>query len=53
VLKALGGGFQIVYILDQVRAMESEMLKNIKEQGLDIKPQIVVVRTSPSFFIFL
>lgn len=45
-------GVQIVYILDQVRAMESEMLKNIEEQGLDIKPQIVVVRMSPSFFHF-
>jgi sucrose synthase len=36
-------GGQIVYILDQVRAMEKEMLKNIKQQGLDIIPQIVVV----------
>jgi hypothetical protein len=34
---------QVVYILDQVRAMEKEMLKNIKQQGLDIQPQIVVV----------
>lgn len=36
-------GGQVVYILDQVRAMEKEMLKNIKQQGLDIEPQIVVV----------
>lgn len=36
-------GGQVVYILDQVRAMEKEMLKNIKQQGLDIQPQIVVV----------
>ncbi|XP_024376415.1 sucrose synthase 3 isoform X2 [Physcomitrium patens] len=36
-------GGQVVYILDQVRAMEKEMLKNIKLQGLDIEPQIVVV----------
>lgn len=34
---------QVVYILDQVRAMEKEMIKNIKQQGLDIEPQIVVV----------
>jgi sucrose synthase len=34
---------QVVYILDQVRAMECEMLENIRQQGLDIKPQIVVV----------
>lgn len=36
-------GYQIVYILDQVRALESEMLDNLQQQGLDIKPQIVVV----------
>ncbi|CAK9274114.1 unnamed protein product [Sphagnum jensenii] len=36
-------GGQVVYILDQVRAMECEMLENIRQQGLDIKPQIVVV----------
>ena len=35
---------QIVYILDQVRALEKEMRKRIKEQGLhDIVPQILVV----------
>ena len=35
---------QIVYILDQVRALEKEMRKRIKQQGLhDIVPQILVV----------
>ena len=36
-------GGQIVYILDQVRALEREMRKSIHEQGLDIEPQIVVL----------
>ncbi|XP_027126774.1 sucrose synthase [Coffea arabica] len=36
-------GGQVVYILDQVPAMEREMLKRIKEQGLDIKPRILIV----------
>ncbi|KAM5547120.1 sucrose synthase [Rosa sericea] len=36
-------GGQVVYILDQVRALENEMLKRIKEQGLDITPRILVV----------
>jgi sucrose synthase len=36
-------GGQIVYILDQVRALEREMRESIHEQGLDIEPQIVVV----------
>jgi sucrose synthase len=36
-------GGQVVYILDQVRALEKEMRKRIEEQGLDIEPQIVVV----------
>lgn len=31
-------GGQIVYILDQVRALETEMLKRIDEAGLDIEP---------------
>ncbi len=34
---------QIVYILDQVRALEKEMLKRMKESGLDLQPQILVV----------
>jgi sucrose synthase len=36
-------GGQIVYILDQVRALEAEMLQKIKQQGLDITPRILVV----------
>lgn len=36
-------GGQVVYILDQVRALEEEMLLRIKQQGLNVKPQIVVV----------
>ena len=36
-------GGQVVYILDQVRALEKEMRNDINEQGLDIEPQIVVV----------
>ena len=34
---------QIVYILDQVKALEKELIKRADEQGLDIRPQIVVV----------
>lgn len=36
-------GGQVVYILDQVRALEQEMRKRIHEQGLDIEPQILIV----------
>ncbi|RWR92903.1 sucrose synthase 7-like protein isoform X6 [Cinnamomum micranthum f. kanehirae] len=36
-------GGQVVYILDQVKALEEEMLIRIKEQGLTVKPQILVV----------
>ncbi|KAF8407495.1 hypothetical protein HHK36_006629 [Tetracentron sinense] len=36
-------GGQVVYILDQVRAMEEELLIRIKKQGLSMKPQILVV----------
>ncbi|KAI3965276.1 hypothetical protein MKX01_036605 [Papaver californicum] len=36
-------GGQIVYILDQVKALEGEMLKRIKQQGLDITPRILIV----------
>ncbi|KAL0337191.1 UNVERIFIED_CONTAM: Sucrose synthase [Sesamum calycinum] len=34
---------KVVYILDQVPALEREMLKRIKEQGLDITPRILIV----------
>ncbi|MCA1804105.1 MAG: sucrose synthase [Xanthomonadaceae bacterium] len=36
-------GGQVVYILDQVRALEKEMRQRIDIQGLDIEPQIVVI----------
>ncbi|KAB5516767.1 hypothetical protein DKX38_027415 [Salix brachista] len=36
-------GGQVVYILDQVKALEEELLLRIKQQGLNVKPQIVVV----------
>jgi sucrose synthase len=36
-------GGQIVYILDQVRALEAEMLRSIHQQGLDVEPEIVVL----------
>ncbi|CAK8544369.1 unnamed protein product [Lathyrus sativus] len=36
-------GGQVVYILDQVRALESEMLVRIKRQGLDFTPRILII----------
>jgi sucrose synthase len=36
-------GGQVVYILDQVRALEREMRQSIHDQGLDVEPQIVVL----------
>jgi sucrose synthase len=36
-------GGQVVYILDQVRALEREMKRSIHEQGLDIDPTILVI----------
>ncbi len=36
-------GGQVVYILDQVRALEKEMKEQIYHQGLDIEPNIVVL----------
>ncbi|KAJ8459376.1 hypothetical protein OPV22_032302 [Ensete ventricosum] len=36
-------GGQVVYILDQVRAFEEELLLRIKQQGLTITPRILVV----------
>ncbi len=36
-------GGQVVYILDQVRALESAMRHSIHEQGLDIEPRILVI----------
>lgn len=37
-------GGQVVYILDQVRALEEELLQRIKQQGLNITPKILVVK---------
>lgn len=36
-------GGQVVYILDQVRALEKEIRRRVHEQGLDIEPRILVV----------
>ncbi|KAG8064019.1 hypothetical protein GUJ93_ZPchr0004g39566 [Zizania palustris] len=36
-------GGQVVYILDQVRAMEEELLQRIKQQGLNVTPKILVL----------
>lgn len=36
-------GGQLVYILDQVRAIENEMRKKIRAQGIDIEPKILIV----------
>jgi sucrose synthase len=36
-------GGQVVYILDQVRALEREIRQYIYDQGLDMEPQVVVV----------
>lgn len=36
-------GGQVVYILDQVRALEQEMRKRIYDQGLEITPRIIIV----------
>lgn len=36
-------GGQVVYILDQVRALETEMLVRLKRQGLDVTPRILIV----------
>uniref|UniRef100_R7W5K9 sucrose synthase n=1 Tax=Aegilops tauschii TaxID=37682 RepID=R7W5K9_AEGTA len=37
-------GGQIVYILDQVRALEDEMVLRLKKQGLDVTPKILIRR---------
>ncbi|NLX12714.1 MAG: sucrose synthase [Phycisphaerales bacterium] len=36
-------GGQVVYILDQVRALETEMYNRLQEQGLDTVPRILVL----------
>lgn len=39
----VGYCMQIVYILDQVRALENEMLLRIHKQGLDVTPRLLIV----------
>ncbi|MGB5832486.1 MAG: sucrose synthase [Thiohalocapsa sp.] len=36
-------GGQVVYILDQVRALECEMRQRLAEQGIDLEPRVVVL----------
>jgi sucrose synthase len=36
-------GGQVIYILDQVRALEKHLVKEIRLTGLDVKPKIVVL----------
>jgi len=36
-------GGQVVYILNQVKALEDELVKKIRESGLNIEPRIVIV----------
>jgi len=36
-------GGQVVYILDQVRALERDMRQRLHEQGVDYEPQVLVV----------
>ena len=36
-------GGQVVYILDQVRALEREMCTRLADQGIEVEPQILVV----------
>lgn len=36
-------GGQVVYILDQVRALERAMREALREQGIDVEPRIVVL----------
>ncbi len=36
-------GGQVVYILDQVRALERAMYESIQEQGIDVEPRIIVL----------
>lgn len=45
-------GGQVVYVLDQVVALEEELLLRIKQQGLNYKPHILVVRIIVSLFVF-
>lgn len=44
---------QVVYILDQVRALENEMLLRIRKQGLDFTPRILIVSVTSLFRFFI
>jgi hypothetical protein len=44
---------QVVYILDQVKALEEELILRIKQQGLNYKPQILVVSLMQTYHLFL
>lgn len=44
---------QVVYILDQVRALENEMLLRIKKQGLDLTPRILIVSVTFSIILHI
>lgn len=36
-------GGQVVYILDQVKALEQKLIKSLKESGLNAKPKIIIL----------
>jgi len=36
-------GGQVIYILDQVRALEKHLKESIRQTGLDVTPQIIVI----------
>ena len=36
-------GGQVVYILDQVKALERELTESLKQSGLNIKPKIIIL----------
>ncbi len=36
-------GGQVVYILDQAKALEKELIQSLKESGLDAKPKIIIL----------
>ena len=42
-VKIVDSIIQVVYILDQVRVSENEMLNRIKKHGLDITLRILIV----------
>ena len=36
-------GGQVVYILDQVKALEKELIRSLREAGVDAKPKIIIL----------